>query len=151
MIIEYLPGQTLEIQAAMRPMTADETIQLLHQCLQAVQFLHSMNLLHRDIKPDNILFQTRMPLNVKIADFGMVKVDTSAKTYCGTPMYLAKEVFEGNPYSTAVDIWSLGMVVLFCLQGIPSHVNGHRQGAKWCEFIAVHATILKDFATDSLC
>lgn len=77
-----------------------------------VKYLHSMNIIHRDLKPDNCLFDCNN--RMKIADFGVSKRNSNQnpefQTLCGTPLYMAPEVFLDEPYDKTVDIWSLGVM-----------------------------------------
>lgn len=68
------------------------------QVCDAVKYLHECNITHRDIKPDNILIQTRDPLFVKLSDFGLSKwvaneEETMLKSFCGTLLYCAPEIY----------------------------------------------------------
>jgi NIMA (never in mitosis gene a)-related kinase len=86
----------------------------LNQLLSGLAFLHMRCIIHRDLKPQNI-FVTSAGERVMIGDFGVCKVLQSkadlAKTMTGTPYYLSPEIFQGRPYSTKSDIWSLGCVI----------------------------------------
>lgn len=100
---------------------------LAQQVLSALAHLHSQKVTHRDIKPDNILISELDPLEVKLSDFGLSKMvkheETFLKTFCGTLLYCAPEVFPfydrakkrrrgmKSTYSSACDIWSLGGVL----------------------------------------
>ena len=86
----------------------------LKQLLCGLSFLHSRCIIHRDLKPQNI-FITTSGDRLMIGDFGVCKVLESkadlAKTMAGTPYYLSPEIFQGRPYSTKSDIWSLGCII----------------------------------------
>ena len=70
-----------------------------HQMMSALDYLHKSNVTHRDIKPDNILIAADDPLKVKLSDFGLSKVikdnETFMKTFCGTLLYCAPEIYPG--------------------------------------------------------
>ena len=74
------------------------------QILLGVQYIHRMGITHRDIKPDNILLASEEPMVVKISDFGLAKMveneETFLKTFCGTMLYLAPEVFPSYHFAT---------------------------------------------------
>ncbi|OCT70442.1 serine/threonine-protein kinase SIK2 [Xenopus laevis] len=88
------------------------------QILSAVEYCHSRNIVHRDLKAENLLLDNHM--NIKIADFGFgnfYKTGEPLATWCGSPPYAAPEVFEGQQYEgPQLDIWSMGVVlyVLVC-------------------------------------
>ncbi|OHT09487.1 hypothetical protein TRFO_04576 [Tritrichomonas foetus] len=86
---------------------------------KAVQYLHNdINVAHRDIKAENILFDKNY--NIKLIDFGMSKAcyDEVLKTRCGSPFYVAPEVILGNKnYTKKVDIWSLGILLYYMMTG----------------------------------
>nr|XP_025148199.1 serine/threonine-protein kinase SIK1 isoform X2 [Bubalus bubalis] len=88
------------------------------QILSAVEYCHSHNIVHRDLKTENLLLDDNM--DIKLADFGFGNFYNSGEplsTWCGSPPYAAPEVFEGKEYEgPQLDIWSLGVVlyVLVC-------------------------------------
>ena len=137
LVMEYLPLGNLACQDFI---TEEETLQVLCQGLQALEYLHSHfpPLAHRDIKPANILVQFRMPFVIKLADFGLAKNESSLKTFCGSNEYAAPEIWGRHYYTATVDIWSLGVVVLEYVYGLPQPTR-ERKGKPWCRDIVQKA------------
>eukprot|EP00667_Euglena_gracilis_P010222 EG_transcript_10392 len=83
------------------------------QVARALQYLQAQNIIHRDLKPAN-LFITATG-NVKIGDFGISKLlstaNQRARTFLGTPHYIAPELMQGEPYGYAADIWAFGCIM----------------------------------------
>lgn len=96
---------------------------LVANILSAVEYLHHMNIAHRDLKPTNLLLKDPSDdTNVKIADFGLSKIigeNTLLQTACGTPIYVAPEVLSGEAYDKEVDLWSVGVITYILLCGFP--------------------------------
>ena len=103
--------------------------------------------MHRDLKPENIFVETRDPLQIKLADFGLAKEELSLKTICGTYTYLAPEVAQyslsarvpNEKYTNSVDIWSVGVVILRFGYGLPGN-SGGAIGSQWCRKIVEEAS-----------
>ena len=102
--------------------------QLMKKLLEAVAYMHGMNVVHRDIKPENILVthEEMVGCEIKLIDFGLGKIVSSfasPKSFVGTPEYFAPEVnpsMRSDPetgYTTAVDMWSIGIVLFVMLAG----------------------------------
>ncbi|XP_055795289.1 obscurin-like [Salvelinus fontinalis] len=88
------------------------------QILEGVGHIHSMKILHLDIKPDNILMVFPPREEIKICDFGFCQeMDTSRHQYSqfGTPEFVAPEITHQDPVTIASDIWSIGVVAYLCL------------------------------------
>jgi hypothetical protein len=85
------------------------------QIASAVFFVHSRNILHRDLKTQNIFLKGKRPPMCKLGDFGIAKVldktDQMAQTIIGTPYYMSPELCEDEPYNRKSDIWALGCIL----------------------------------------
>lgn len=130
--MDYLSLGNLEDQHRVHPIAVEETVAVLCQGLLALQYLHSEGIgyAHRDIKPTNILVKSRVPFIIKLGDFGLAKNIMDLATCCGTYQYTAPEVWKKGGYTSAVDIWSLGVVIFEYAYGLPV-VQGSFHPERW--------------------
>ncbi len=117
MVIEYVEGSDLEtIIKRKKRLSLNTSLNYLSQILDAVAFAHSKKVIHRDLRPSNILISKEG--TVKITDFGTSKFmeKTFASTRIGSPPYMAPEQFEGRAIF-ASDIYSVGCIIYEMLTG----------------------------------
>ena len=122
-LIELCYNQTLhELLKRRRKLTELETQYYVFYIIKALQYLHNLKIIHRDLKLANIFLTENM--QVKLGDFGLatqLEFDGERKrTLCGTPNYIAPEILEGKTgHSFEVDIWSIGIILYILLIGKP--------------------------------
>lgn len=91
--------------------------------LSAVAYLHDHGIVHRDLKPENLLFRTPEDnADLLIADFGLSRIMDDEQlhvltTTCGTPGYMAPEIFKKSGHGKPVDVWAIGVISYFLLCG----------------------------------
>eukprot|EP01126_Amoeba_proteus_P061881 TRINITY_DN834_c0_g2_i13.p1 TRINITY_DN834_c0_g2~~TRINITY_DN834_c0_g2_i13.p1 ORF type:complete len:470 (-),score=80.59 TRINITY_DN834_c0_g2_i13:155-1564(-) len=127
-VMEYMDGGCLtDVLEQFDVVKLSET-QIAHVCLQTLRALsdiHRSHRIHRDIKSDNILLNSKG--EVKIADFGyaaqLTQEQQKRRTVVGTPYWMAPELIRGQDYSFKVDIWSLGIMLMEMLEGEPPYME----------------------------
>lgn len=122
----YLPlGRSNLQHLILSDMSIQDRIVVFRQCLEGIAYIHSKKLMHRDIKPGNIIVVSQNPPNVMLIDFGQATwEETSTNHMVGTIRYLAPEVralkrgLASQPYNNSIDIFGLGLCgyQLFCYQ-----------------------------------
>ncbi|KAK3075590.1 Calcium/calmodulin-dependent protein kinase type I [Teratosphaeriaceae sp. CCFEE 6253] len=96
---------------------------LIRATLSAVAYLHDNGIVHRDLKPENLLFRTPEDnADLLIADFGLSRIMDEEQfhvltTTCGTPGYMAPEIFKKSGHGKPVDLWAIGVITYFLLCG----------------------------------
>jgi len=127
LILEYVPGQTLDERIAKTEINLEEALTIALQIAEAVAAAHEHDVIHRDLKPGNIKITPQG--KVKVLDFGLAKavggqeVDQQTTTITqpgcviGTPAYMSPEQARGKPADKRSDIWSFGCVLFEMLSG----------------------------------
>ncbi|KAG2200567.1 hypothetical protein INT47_012353 [Mucor saturninus] len=120
LVLEYAGKNDLfgELKRRQR-FTEAETVKYLSQLVDALEYMHKIGVLHRDIKLENILVGHDGV--IKLADFGWAVYDPQPRrnTFCGTLDYIPPEMIVNEPHSHSVDIWALGVLTFEMLTGKP--------------------------------
>jgi len=122
MVLNYLPGGELFYRLKREGRFSVERVRLYGAEIAAgLGHLHSLDMIYRDLKPENILLDEIG--HICLTDFGLSKESVStpnaARTFCGTPEYLAPEILQGVGHGKGVDWWSLGTLIFEMLTGLP--------------------------------
>jgi serine/threonine-protein kinase len=127
-VLQYLAGNSLEAQlrAADGPMSTDDCLPWLRTVAKTLDFIHARGVVHRDVKPDNILFDEEG--HVFLSDFGVVKAldqddvaTTAVGSGVGSPKYMAPEQGIGRPIAGNADQYALACTVYEALAGKPPY------------------------------
>ncbi len=121
LVMEYVKGQTLwDIVNKHGALALDSVLQIVYVCSDAISYAHRHGVLHKDLKPDNILLDEDGVL--KIIDFGiacLANAQSEEAIIMGTPAYMSPEQLRGEKLDARSDIYSLGMIVYELLTGKP--------------------------------
>lgn len=126
-LLEYAPLDVFDRLQVEDTLNIRDTCNYILQITSALQYLHRQHILHRDLKIENLLIS--FDHQIKIADFGFA-VDFSdgpRETFLGTNEYIAPEMLRGEPYTTSVDIWAIGVILYEFLYGETPFVESNKR------------------------
>eukprot|EP00820_Chromera_velia_P028903 Cvel_11978.t1-p1 / transcript=Cvel_11978.t1 / gene=Cvel_11978 / organism=Chromera_velia_CCMP2878 / gene_product=RAC-beta serine/threonine-protein kinase A, putative / transcript_product=RAC-beta serine/threonine-protein kinase A, putative / location=Cvel_scaffold768:16140-17414(-) / protein_length=425 / sequence_SO=supercontig / SO=protein_coding / is_pseudo=false len=129
-VLEYCPGGELFFHLSRAGRFTEVRARFYSaEILLALEHLHSLNIVYRDLKPENVLLDAEG--HVRLTDFGLSKEgiedNFSARSLCGTPEYLAPEILNQVGHGKAVDWWSLGALIYEMLTGLPPFYTRDRE------------------------
>uniref|UniRef100_A0A8C2YBU6 non-specific serine/threonine protein kinase n=1 Tax=Coturnix japonica TaxID=93934 RepID=A0A8C2YBU6_COTJA len=131
LVMEYCLGSASDLlEVHKKPLQEVEIAAITHGALQGLAYLHSHNMIHRDIKAGNILLTE--PGQVKLADFGSASIASPANSFVGTPYWMAPEVIlamDEGQYDGKVDVWSLGITCIELAERKPPLFNMNAMSA----------------------
>lgn len=128
-VMEYCPGGELFFHLSRANRFSEGRVRFYAaEIILALEFLHNLNVVYRDLKPENVLLDSEG--HVRLTDFGLSKGgisdNFSTKSLCGTPEYLAPEILNQQGHGKAVDWWSLGALIFEMLTGLPPFYSKDR-------------------------
>ncbi|XP_033863091.1 serine/threonine-protein kinase 17B-like [Acipenser ruthenus] len=132
LVLEYAAGgEIFDHCASEEALTERQITRLLRQTLEGVHLLHQNNLVHLDLKPQNILLTSLSPLgDIKIVDFGLSRrlgAGSELREITGTPEYVAPEILNYEPITTATDMWSVGVIAYMLVTGESPFAGNDKQ------------------------
>ena len=130
LVLDFHPGGELFYHLSRRGRFREHQARVYAaEITMALEYLHNHDIVYRDLKPENILIQADG--HIALTDFGLAKDGVvsfvaGAKSFCGTPEYLAPEIIHRKGHGKAVDWWSLGMLIYELLTGLPPWYTKNR-------------------------
>ncbi|KAG7188122.1 hypothetical protein KM043_015967 [Ampulex compressa] len=123
MVTEYISGGELfeRVVADDFTLTERDGILFMRQICEGVEYMHKNNVVHLDLKPENIMCRTRTSHQIKLIDFGLaqtLKPDTPIRVLFGTPEFIPPEIISYEPIGTESDMWSVGVICYVLLTGL---------------------------------
>lgn len=131
LVMEYCLGSTSDIvEVHKKPLREEEISAICTDALNGLEYLHSLNYIHRDVKAGNILLTENG--TVKLADFGSATMSSPANSFVGSPYWIAPELIlamEEGTYDVKVDVWSLGITCIELAERKPPYFNMNAMSA----------------------
>ncbi|XP_058129332.1 myosin light chain kinase, smooth muscle-like [Anopheles ziemanni] len=123
MVVEYISGGELfeRVVADDFTLTEKDCVIFVRQICQGVEHMHSRQIVHLDLKPENIMCATKTSHEIKIIDFGLAQrlcASTPTRVLFGTPEFIAPEIINYEPISVQSDMWSIGVICYVLLSGL---------------------------------
>ena len=115
-VMQLVKGEDFnEVFAKHAPVSEKRALQYAHQLATGLRAIHMQDVLHRDLKPSNVVLERS---GIKIVDFGLAVLRSAVPSgLAGTPSYMAPELWEGRPPSTASDIYAMGLILRELITG----------------------------------
>jgi serine/threonine protein kinase len=121
MILDYCPGGDLSFHIVRNLFEEDEARFFIAELILAIEHLHDLDIIYRDLKPEDILIDSEG--HVRLADFGLAEKKVTdnkiAQSFCGSPAYLAPEMVNRRGVGKSADIYGIGAVLYEMISGTP--------------------------------
>ncbi|XP_069758981.1 death-associated protein kinase 2-like isoform X1 [Narcine bancroftii] len=132
LILELISGGELfDFLAQKELLSEEEATAFIKQILEGVNYLHSKNIAHFDLKPENIMLLNKIPVpHIKLIDFGLArKIEDGVefKNIFGTPEFVAPEIVNYEPLGLPADMWSIGVITYILLSGASPFLGETKQ------------------------
>ncbi len=129
--MEWIEGESLHARLARGPLSVGECIALGRRLARALGVAHARGVVHRDVKPSNVILRGGRAADAMLVDFGIARANDAARAMTatgavlGTPQYMAPEQARGEKLDVRADVFSLGCVLFECLTGRAAFVGPH--------------------------
>ncbi|CAD8052584.1 unnamed protein product [Paramecium sonneborni] len=125
MLLEYCEnGDLTNYMAKGTIIQESQAIFIIAQIILALEYLHSLNLIYRDLKPENVMITNNN--YIKLIDFGLSKEGFNiTHTFCGSPAYLSPELLNGQGVTQSTDLYTMGLLLYEMLSGYPPHFSNN--------------------------
>lgn len=122
----FTGGDLFDAITVAQTFSEDQAALMISHLASALAYLHNMNIVHRDVKPENLLVELEgdRVKCLKLGDFGLAcEVQGPLYTVCGTPTYVAPEILAETGYGLKIDVWAAGVILYILLCGFPPFIS----------------------------